>query len=130
MNVHLKNHLTDNLVSFTIQDQQQYAFVKSKSFQKLISTLNKDINLICETIISKQIKKIFSNDREHIFTFINSKASRFSFSTDIWSGPGGILYITLTDCYIPTDWKPFNATIGFFNLTEVHTGRKIYTTIV
>ncbi|MBW0579202.1 hypothetical protein O181_118917 [Austropuccinia psidii MF-1] len=130
MNVHLQNNFTDNLVSFIIQDQQSYALVKSKSFQKLIHTLNKDINLISETTISKRIKKKFLNDKEHIFTFINSQAPRFSFSTDIWSGPGGMLYISLTAHYISSDWKPFTATIGFSKLTEAHTGKDIYTKIV
>ncbi|MBW0500510.1 hypothetical protein O181_040225 [Austropuccinia psidii MF-1] len=130
MNVHLQNNFTDNLVSFKIQNQQSYVLVKSKSFQKLIHPLNKDINLIYETKISKRIKERFLNDKEHIFIFINSKASWFSFSTDIWSGPGGMLYITLTAHYISSDWKPFTATIGFSKFTEAHTGKNIYTKIV
>ncbi|MBW0570036.1 hypothetical protein O181_109751 [Austropuccinia psidii MF-1] len=130
MNIHLHNNFTDNLVSYIIQDQQSYALAKSKSFQKLFHTLNKDINLISETTISKRIKQKFLNDKEHIFTFINSQEPRFSFSTDIWSGPGGMLYITLTAHYISSDWKPFTATIGFSKFTKVHTGKSIYTKIV
>ncbi|MBW0571654.1 hypothetical protein O181_111369 [Austropuccinia psidii MF-1] len=124
MNVHLKNNFTDNLVSFIIQDQQSNALVKSNSFQKLIDTLNKDINQISETTISKWIKQKFLNDKEHIFTFINSQAPQFSFSTDVWSGPGGMLYITLIAHYISSDWKPLIATIGFSKFTEAHTGKK------
>ncbi|MBW0563883.1 hypothetical protein O181_103598 [Austropuccinia psidii MF-1] len=130
MNSDLQNNFTDNHVSFIIQDQQSFALVKSKSFQKLIHTLNKDINLISETTISKQIKKKFLNDKEHIFNFINSQASQFSFSTDIWSGPGGILYITPTAHYISSDWKQFTETIRFSKFTEAHTGKNIYTKIV
>ncbi|MBW0568363.1 hypothetical protein O181_108078 [Austropuccinia psidii MF-1] len=103
INFHLQNHFTDYLVSFIIQAQQSYSLFKSKSFQKLICTLNKDINLISETTISKQIKQKFLNNKEHIFTFINSQEPWFSFSTDIWSGPGGMSYITLTAHYISTD---------------------------
>ncbi|MBW0576590.1 hypothetical protein O181_116305 [Austropuccinia psidii MF-1] len=130
MNVHLQNNFTDNLVRFIIQDQQSYALVKSKSFQKLIHTLNKDINSISETKISKWIKQKFLNDKEHIFTFINSQEPRFSFSTDIWSGPGGMLYITLTAHCISSTRKSFTATIGFSKFTEAHTGKNIYTKIV
>ncbi|MBW0575453.1 hypothetical protein O181_115168 [Austropuccinia psidii MF-1] len=130
MNVHLQNHFTDDPVSFITQDQQSYALVKSKSFQKLICTLNKEINLISETKSSKQIKQKFLNDKEHIFTFINSQAPRFSFSTDILSGPGGMSYITLTAHYISSDWKPFTTTIEFSKFTEAHTGKNIYTEIL
>ncbi|MBW0561362.1 hypothetical protein O181_101077 [Austropuccinia psidii MF-1] len=41
-----------------------------------------------------------------------------------------MLYITLTDHYISSDWKPFTATIGFSKFTEAHTGKNIYKKIV
>ena len=88
-------------------------------------TLKKKFPSFLQILYQKKIKLKFVSWKEKIINILANNTSRFSFTTDIWTSPTTIPYMTVTVHFIDNNFKLCTYILDFIVFKDQHSGYEI-----
>ena len=103
----------DALVEHIAETHASFGQFGSKSFQKVVSTLNKRVKVKHPTTLSRMVKAKAESVRKEVASILRAvKADLVSlgFTTDLWTSRSADSFISLTLSFLDKDWSMHNWT--------------------
>ena len=103
----------DALIEHIAESHASFGQFGTKSFQKVVSTLNKRVKVKHPTTLSRMVKAKAESVRKEVATILRAvKADLVSlgFTTDLWTSRASDSFISLTLSFIDKDWSLHNWT--------------------
>ncbi|XP_019165697.1 PREDICTED: zinc finger BED domain-containing protein RICESLEEPER 2-like [Ipomoea nil] len=112
------------LVEMIILDELPFRIVEGQGFRKFVLVCCPRFKIPSRWTISRDIFKIFSDERVNLKKFFRTSSQRVSITTDTWTSVQRINYMCITAHFIDSEWKLQKKIISFVPIYS-HKGESI-----
>ncbi|GBC37627.2 zinc finger BED domain-containing protein 4-like [Rhizophagus irregularis DAOM 181602=DAOM 197198] len=118
-------HLKENVTEFIIDDNQPFYILQSKSFRKLILSLDEHFEIPCDKSVKVMIGEAFKWSQEQLLELLKVDCIAASITTDFWTSKARHGYIGVTCSWISHDWTLRESLLALQRVKYPHTGEVI-----
>ncbi|XP_019178818.1 PREDICTED: zinc finger BED domain-containing protein RICESLEEPER 2-like [Ipomoea nil] len=101
------------LAEMIILDELPFRIVEEQGFRKFVLVCCPRFKISSRWTISRDIFKIFSDERVNLKKFFRTSSQRVSITTDTWTSVQRINYMCITAHFIDSEWKLQKKIISF-----------------
>ncbi|XP_019168370.1 PREDICTED: zinc finger BED domain-containing protein RICESLEEPER 2-like [Ipomoea nil] len=112
------------LAEMIILDELPFRIVEGQGFRKFVLVCCPRFKIPSRWTISRDIFKIFSDERVNLKKFFRTSSQRVSITTDTWTSVQRINYMCITAHFIDSEWKLQKKIISFVPIYS-HKGESI-----
>ncbi|XP_019196619.1 PREDICTED: zinc finger BED domain-containing protein RICESLEEPER 3-like [Ipomoea nil] len=112
------------LAEMIILDELPFRIVEGQGFRKFVLVCCPRFKIPSRWTISRDIFKIFSDERVNLKKFFKTSSQRVSITTDTWTSVQRINYMCITAHFIDSEWKLQKKIISFVPIYS-HKGESI-----
>ncbi|XP_031131905.1 zinc finger BED domain-containing protein RICESLEEPER 2-like [Ipomoea triloba] len=112
------------LCEMIIVDELPFRFVEGQGFRKFILVCCPMFKIPSRWTVSRDILKIYSDERVNLKNFFRTSCQRVSITTDTWTSVQRINYMCITAHFIDHEWKLQKKIISFVPISS-HKGEYI-----
>ncbi|XP_019198271.1 PREDICTED: zinc finger BED domain-containing protein RICESLEEPER 2-like [Ipomoea nil] len=112
------------LAEMIILDELPFRIVEGQGFRKFVFVCCPRFKIPSRWTISRDIFKIFSDERLNLKKFFRTSSQRVSITTDTWTSVQRINYMCITAHFINSEWKLQKKIISFVPIYS-HKGESI-----
>ncbi|XP_019185280.1 PREDICTED: zinc finger BED domain-containing protein RICESLEEPER 2-like [Ipomoea nil] len=112
------------LAEMIILDELPFRIVEGQGFKKFVLVCCPRFKIPSRWTISRDIFKIFSDERVNLKKFFRTSSQRVSITTDTWTSVQRINYMCITAHFIDSEWKLQKKIISFVPIYS-HKGESI-----
>ncbi|GES76809.1 zinc finger BED domain-containing protein 1-like [Rhizophagus clarus] len=114
-----------NVTEFIIEDNQPLYVLQSKSFRKLLLSLDEHFEIPCDKSIKLMIGEAFEWSKDQLLELLKVDCTAASITTDFWTSKAWHGYIGITCSWISHDWTLCKALLALQRVRYPHTGEII-----
>ena len=115
--------IRQNLVTFIIEDSQPFHILQSKSFQKLLLSLDENFLIPCDKTIKTMISQAFYWSKQQLMNLLQEDSIAISLTMDFWTSRRQQGYIGVVCSWVSASWEPKEALLILQRVLYPHTGR-------
>ncbi|GES76765.1 zinc finger BED domain-containing protein 1-like [Rhizophagus clarus] len=117
--------IRQNVTEFIIDDNQPFYVLQSKSFRKLILSLDEHFEIPCDKSVKVMIGEAFKWSQDQLLELLKVDCIAASITTDFWTSKARHGYIGVTCSWISHDWTLRESLLALQRVKYPHTGEVI-----
>ncbi|GET01380.1 zinc finger BED domain-containing protein 1-like [Rhizophagus clarus] len=114
-----------NVTEFIIEDNQPLYVLQSKSFRKLLLSLDEHFEIPCDKSIKLMIGEAFEWSKDQLLELLKVNCTAASITTDFWTSKARHGYISVTCSWISHDWTLCKTLLALQRVRYPHTSEII-----
>ena len=114
--------MNDALVRWIIDDMQSLSVVDNQHFQKLVKTLNPQVDVPSRKVITGLIQDNYWQMKDIMLSYVSGANAKFSLTVDMWTSRAMDAYMCINAHCISEEAEHRSFILDFVPFVEDHTG--------